>query len=735
MGKGAMKMRPSQKKSYSSKRIQLPVIVPASSLVIILFILLIGFVYLEQEKHMQKETLSHIHQFQDSFQKFMASDADLLGGLLYFIGNEGGLRKEFLAQNRKGLIENSKEIFQKIKADYDVTHFYFINKDNICFLRAHNTSRHGDTINRFTLKQAVATGQPFYGIELGPLGTFTLRMVHPWRIDGEIVGYIELGKEIDYMTPELSHLLHVGLVFTIFKDHLERQAWEEGLQMMGNKADWNEFGSFVVTSRSFQVFSERLKNIASEVQNHDQLFLFKDEADGNYWQAGATALIDAGNQQVGNVYVFRNVSLEVSLVEKLKFGALFIIFAFGGILFFFYWRYIKNLETDLTSLYESLNVEITQRKRIAMQLHELSMQYQLILNSAGEGIYGLDLEGNTTFINIAGAKMLGYTIEELTGKHLHSIVHSKKTDGSTYSWDQCPVNKIMQGGGIYSASNEVFWTKDHKAMPIEYLVHPIKEEGAIKGAVVVFKDISDRLEKEHKLEVAQKKVLQSEKLAGVGRLAAGVSHEVLNPLNIISIYVQMLLKKTDQEMGMKQPLLKIKDEVKRISKIVSTLSFYSQKGRNTLVKASVHELIDEALLKLDAELKSGSIDVKRSFNSALPEVDWDLCEMEEAFSCLLKNAIEAIQGPGWIEIKTDLLTVQESDRIRIVVSDSGCGIPKENQGKIFDPFFTTKEDIYGAGMGLSVCQSFVEKNNGSILIESELGKGTKVTLEFVVLNK
>lgn len=727
-------MSSSSKNSHSAKKIQLPVIVPVFSLVIILFTSLVIFIYLEQEKHMRKETLSHIHQFQNSFKNFLSADAELLDASLHFIGSKEGLRKEFLAQNRKGLIEESKDIFQKIKADYDVTHFYFINKDHVCFLRAHNHPRHGDTINRFTLKQAVATGQPSYGIELGPLGTFTLRMVHPWRIEGEIVGYIELGKEIAYMIPELSRLLDVGLVFTIFKDHLDRQAWEEGLRMMGHNADWNEFGPFVVTGQSSTKFSKRLNDIVSETQQQDQLYLFENETDGNYWQTGVAPLIDAGNRQVGNIFVFRNVSPEVTLINELKVGALVIVFSLGGILFLLYWRYVKNLESDLNSLYDSLDAEIIQRKKIALKLHELSTQYQLILNSAGEGIYGLDLEGRTTFINAAGAKMLGYTIEELTGKHLHSIVHSKKMDGSDYPWDQCPVNKIMKGGGIYSASNEYFWTKDQKPVPIEYLVHPLEEENSIKGAVVVFKDISDRLEKESKLKMAQQQLYQSEKLAGVGRLAEGVAHEVLNPLNIISLHVQMLLKKTDHEMEFKQPLLKIRGEVKRISKIASALTFYSQKEVTAPEYVSVHALVEEVLLNLDPELKSRSIEIKKVFDPALPDMSWDPAEMKETFSCLILNALEAIQDSGWIEIKTDLLHGQGADRIQIVISDSGCGIAKENQGEIFDPFYTTKQDIYGAGMGLTTSQSFVEKNNGTILIESEPGKGTRVILEFVVKN-
>jgi len=726
-----IKMSPSSHKNLSVKKIRLPVIVPAFLLIAVLFFSLASYSALELEKHMAKETLSYVERFKKDFQKFLSVDVELLGGLLHFFGEKSELQKAFLARNRKELMESSKEIFEKIKTDYSITHFYFIGEDQVCFLRAHNPPRFGDTIKRFTLKQAVATGKPAYGIELGVLGTFTLRMVQPWRIDGKIVGYIELGKEIEYLTSQLSDILNVGLVFTIFKNNLNRKSWEEGLRMMGTEANWNEFDSFVVTSQSSSKFVERLHDVVSDKQGEQSLYLFVDEGDGSQWQAGSATLIDAGNQQVGNVFVFRDVSLEVDLVTHLKVGVLLILAFVGGIMFFFYWQYVKSLETDLHRLYESLDAEISLRKRIALQYHELSLQYQLILNSAGEGIYGLDLEGKTTFINLAGAKMLGYTCEELTGKHLHSMVHYKTIAGDEHSWDQCPVNKIMHSGEIFFASDEYFWTKDEKPIPIEYLVHPIKENNKIKGAVVLFKDISARLEKENQLKVVEQQVRQVEKLAGIGRLADGVAHEVLNPLNIISMHVQMLLKKTDQEME-KKPLLKIKNEVKRIGNIVSALSFYSEKESMTIKNISPHDLVEEILVKLDPDIKSRSIEIRKIFDSNVPNMDWDAHEMKEAFFSILRNAVEAIQGPGWIEIKTSLVHIKDSHRLKIIFSDSGHGISKEDQEKLFDPFFSTKKDIYGVGMGLPVCLSFVENNHGTILIDSELGKGTTVTLEFLV---
>ena len=155
--------------------------------------------------------------------------------------------------------------------------------------------------------------------------------------------------------------------------------------------------------------------------------------------------------------------------------------------------------------------EITERKRMEEAQAEqvrLSTLQELILNSAGDGIYGIDVQGCTTFVNPAGARMLGWSKEELIGRPMHSTLHHSKADGTPYPAEECPVYAAVRGGRPYSVDEEVFWRKDGSCFPVEYISTPILEREAVVGAVVTFKDITDRKRMESALRESQERLQQ-----------------------------------------------------------------------------------------------------------------------------------------------------------------------------------------------------------------------------------
>jgi diguanylate cyclase (GGDEF)-like protein/PAS domain S-box-containing protein len=162
-------------------------------------------------------------------------------------------------------------------------------------------------------------------------------------------------------------------------------------------------------------------------------------------------------------------------------------------------KMVDNLKRTTTSI-DNLEREITERKQLTKKLEHSSSQNKLILDSAGEGILGIDIQGNHTFVNLAATKMLGYEVDELIGKHSHSAWHYKKPDGSPYPKEECPIYKALKDGTTHRIYNEVFWKKDGTNFPVEYTSTPIQEEGKIVGTVVVFNDITERKQVQHKLE-------------------------------------------------------------------------------------------------------------------------------------------------------------------------------------------------------------------------------------------
>lgn len=149
--------------------------------------------------------------------------------------------------------------------------------------------------------------------------------------------------------------------------------------------------------------------------------------------------------------------------------------------------------------------DVTEARNLSEQLELLNRQNELLLNSAGEGIYGLDMEGKTTFVNPAAARMIGWELEELIGKPQHDILHHTKPDGSPYPRQQCPICAAFKDGAVHHVDNEVFWRKDGTSFPVEYIRTPIREQSGLIGAVVSFRDITERKQAEEALKSSEER--------------------------------------------------------------------------------------------------------------------------------------------------------------------------------------------------------------------------------------
>ena len=186
--------------------------------------------------------------------------------------------------------------------------------------------------------------------------------------------------------------------------------------------------------------------------------------------------------------------------------------------------------------------DITERRRAKETLETLRRQNELILNAAGEGIYGLDLEGKTTFINPAAAKMLGWKVEELIGRYQHDVLHHSKPDGTPYLREDCPIYAAFKDGVIHHVENEVFWKTDGSCFPVEYTSTPIREDGKLVGAVVVFRDISERKQMQEDLNKKNKD------LEGLNSITQAV-HETLNPTEVYNIALDKIIELQNVEMA------------------------------------------------------------------------------------------------------------------------------------------------------------------------------------------
>ena len=229
------------------------------------------------------------------------------------------------------------------------------------------------------------------------------------------------------------------------------------------------------------------------------------------------------------------------------------------------------------------------------------------------------------------------------------------------------------------------------------------------------------------LRATQRQLVQSEKLAAVGTLIAGVAHEINNPLSNILGRVQ-LLQQTISGDAAQRGLQMVRDECERALRIVRNLLSFTREHKPETTLVSVNDTLDEVLELRAYELKVSNIELRKDFQAGLPEISADPHQLQQVFLNLVINAEQAMtaaHGRGVLSIRTQRV----GEVVRIVVADDGLGIPDELVSKIFDPFFTTKEVGEGTGLGLSVCYGIVKEHGGELHVESEEGKSTTFTVE------
>lgn len=404
-------------------------------------------------------------------------------------------------------------------------------------------------------------------------------------------------------------------------------------------------------------------------------------------------------------------------------------------------------------------------------------QNQLILDSLSEGVYGLDAEYRITFINRAVQGMLGWGAEEMIGQDSLALLHRIKPQGSAFPVGEYPLTWVEQGGSIYNIE-ELLCCKDGSTLPVEFSMTPLPDELSGAVMVVVFRDISERKENHFRLaqafhdmaeinsslDKARNQLQQSEKMVSIGQLAAGMAHEINNPIGFVQSnlgslekYVQALLsliaqygelekdgKITPDSLGkindlkkvidfdfMRDDLVELLDEsrdgIERVRKIVQGLRDFSQDGKaDEWTWLDLPQSIENVLGVIHGEL-AGKCSLRREYGKT-PEVYCLPAQINFVLMNILCNAAQAIETSGEIAI----LTGMDNDTAWVEVIDTGSGIPPEILPRIFDPFFTTKAVGKGAGMGLATAYGIIKAHGGTIEVSSTPGEGSSFVVRLPI---
>ncbi|MDY6892211.1 MAG: ATP-binding protein, partial [Chloroflexota bacterium] len=275
--------------------------------------------------------------------------------------------------------------------------------------------------------------------------------------------------------------------------------------------------------------------------------------------------------------------------------------------------------------------------------------------------------------------------------------------------------------------------KDGSRVEVELSTGTIMYEGR-SADLVVIRDITERKRVEEERRRIDQQLQYAGRLAAVGELAAGVAHELNNPIAIIQMYAEFLKSRTDLDASARSDVEVIHREVVRSAKISHHLLSFASKHSVEKSFVSLNDVIGTSLKMHGYRLSSNNITVTMDLDPDLPSTMADFYQMQQVFVNIITNAAQAIaevQDSGTFIIKTRRI----GETIRISFTDDGPGIPQEIIRRIFDPFFTTKEVGTGTGLGLSICFGIVQEHSGHIFATSEMGKGATFTIEIPVVNE
>lgn len=280
------------------------------------------------------------------FDSHLEADRDTLSASLFLLMQDDVLRRAMAAQDRNALLQRAEPLFKQLRDQYHITHFYFSGPDRINLLRVHQPNRYGDKIERITMKQAEQTGKPASGLELGPLGTFTLRVVFPWYDQGRLIGYVELGEEIEHLINRIQELTGSDAYLTIDKQYLAQKDWEAGMKLLGRTAEWNRLPGSVVTYQTAKTAGPSILNLLAQGPRQTAK-MTKIEQDGRILQAKFAPLRDAGERKVGEMLLVRDITaLSLHNRRDLLLTGGFTL-GLGGLLFWLLLLIIRQVEKEL----------------------------------------------------------------------------------------------------------------------------------------------------------------------------------------------------------------------------------------------------------------------------------------------------------------------------------------------------------------------------------------------------
>ncbi len=388
--------------------------------------------------------------------------------------------------------------------------------------------------------------------------------------------------------------------------------------------------------------------------------------------------------------------------------------------------------------------DITHQKESEAELLRLANDNRLLLESTGEGIFGVDLKGNCTFLNAAGGRMLGLAPADMLGRNMHTLTHHAYEDGTPYPAERCPIYEAFRSDKGCRVEDEVFWRADGSCFPVEYSAYPIRNDGHVEGAVVTFSDITLRKQVEESLRKAKREAEIAREQAEDANIAksqflSNMSHELRTPLNAVIMYSE-LLQEEAEDRGV-QSFIPDLDEIRSagrhllalINGVLDLSKIEAGKMDLELENFDVPTLVADVVTTMRPLAQKNENEVEIVCPPEIGSMHADSTKVRQILFNLLSNASK-FSKKGKIRVDVDALPEDDTSprRFRFAVQDSGIGMSEEAIAKLFQPFTqadaSTTRKYGGTGLGLSISMRFAQMMGGTIEVASTPDKGSTFSL-------
>jgi len=368
--------------------------------------------------------------------------------------------------------------------------------------------------------------------------------------------------------------------------------------------------------------------------------------------------------------------------------------------------------------------DVTQVKSLEKELSGIREFTAKLVQSSTSGIIAADRNGRILIMNEAAEELTGYSFTEARQS---MTVNDFYPPGMAKEIMKKLRNEEPGGKGKLPCTRINFINARGEEIPAELTAAIIYEGGKEIATMGVFNDLRQKLADEERMARMLARIAHSEKMASLGQLAAGVAHEINNPLTGILLYANILMEAMNREDPRQQDLNNIIEDARRCAEIVKNLLTYSRQAGSKAEVLHINTLLEYSLNLIRDQKLFMNIDIVKDLPDEMMLVKADKNQMTQVIINLVMNALDAMDKKGTLTFRT--YRDKAAQKVYLEVSDTGCGISRENLSRIFDPFFTTKEPGKGTGLGLSTVYGIIKENEGNISVKETSDKGTTFLVE------